>query len=821
MDALKATQPIQYTSLRAGRSEVLLPAAGLIRVASLPSATVVALRPVRSNALIDEALVCYKSERLAGALLDEALYDAVACADDDGLRRVLIKIRRSLRAGRHHRTRSDLAALSATLKEVRECCALWEGAADSYEALLARIDALLDVEVLETNERLMAIASDSRILPNIVTAAPVLAEQLMKDGALRASLSGKERRILLSYVVRAALKTSPFGGFTFVGALPIRPDDDDLLSFAGMQTSKACHPSRGLLTRIRVSEGVDWKGCERLRINPFLRRKNDKIRSLSSTYTMHGILPWRPERVAGLSMNDEVFRILDAARPEADACDLLRALVKAGLSAERADSLLSRFVATGILIRSLDYDGLTTDFSSEECSQTTRDLARRAESYAAAAPGARLAIIGALNKDYLAPSDSADFKPQSYFMETGYVVLPQAILGKAMRRYVADLSPVVHNIVVASPLHDRMATLFQSKFGVGGVCTDLAAFLFDVDEHCREHPIRLDNLERPRGDYRLLTTIFGQYALGGEAGSKFVVNRINPFGGGVTARFLQELGKHDPAVRDAYKQWLRVLAGGQEPIDFLIFGEVLDLQAHAQLTERVLAWPLEPIGKKRARVELQDLSLSYGAETGRFILRDRHGISVLPVYLGAVVAQPGWGPLFYLLNLFVPLTIRNVAAPAVNANEELGDVVPHQRIELGSLILARRRWSVRSAYMKEKWFSFHSAKRLLSVARDLAVREMPTHFFARVVDFDADPKWLYMGNLRKPLWFDTRNPISLDILERLTDSGQWLEITETLPDIPDASNGKPSYVSEIQFEAIFCGSARQPYHHACRGAIGL
>jgi hypothetical protein len=140
-------------------------------------------------------------------------------------------------------------------------------------------------------------------------------------------------------------------------------------------------------------------------------------------------------------------------------------------------------------------------------------------------------------------------------------------------------------------------------------------------------------------------------------------------------------------------------------------------------------------------------------------------------------------------------------------------VVFEPRRTHGSIVLTRASHWVRTAWVRERWLARSGAERLVAVAEDVAAFGLPATFFAARRPEPLDVRVVSQQSIdsaNKPLWVDTRNPFCLDLLERVTREGEWISLTEVLPDRSDLwveLDGR-RHVSELQVEMLV--TARHP-----------
>ncbi|MFI1936170.1 lantibiotic dehydratase [Streptomyces purpureus] len=204
----------------------------LLRVAGLPLASVDALRCGASVGWAEEVLAVEETLRSDGERLGDLLHLAVGATDpspdgpDAARRRELLRLRRQIHNNKlPGRPEAAVEAVAALDPAAGERLARWLELRGELEKLLAEGEPLLAADLERGRAALRGLLADERLRLGLLLASPVL------DGQVDSLLAGtggrarKAERSLLSYVYRAACKTSPFSTFTGVatGRFGARP----------------------------------------------------------------------------------------------------------------------------------------------------------------------------------------------------------------------------------------------------------------------------------------------------------------------------------------------------------------------------------------------------------------------------------------------------------------------------------------------------------------------------------------------------------------------------------------------------------------------
>jgi hypothetical protein len=106
---------------------------------------------------------------------------------------------------------------------------------------------------------------------------------------------------------------------------------------------------------------------------------------------------------------------------------------------------------------------------------------------------------------------------------------------------------------------------------------------------------------------------------------------------------------------------------------------------------------------------------------------------------------------------------------------------------------------VRAGRIAHVWFKNTGARRLADIAGECARFGIPRVCFARpMFNFHK----IEGGDAHKPLWVDTMNPISLELLESNVKRAEWVVFSEVFPDPTKVWNpyGREPYVFELLTE---------------------
>ncbi|WP_058043696.1 lantibiotic dehydratase [Streptomyces roseifaciens] len=194
----------------------------MLRVAGLPVESVQALRCPATVRWAERVLREEERLRSRGAALSDRLHPLVKAAEDDGARRLLLRLRRDVFNGRlPGAPEQALALLAADDTGAAEDAGRWVRDRRALDGLLTEGAPLLAAETTRTRTALRGLLGEERLRLGLLLASPELEERLdayigadpgrRPDKRLR-----KAERSALAYLYRTACKTSPFSTFTAV-----------------------------------------------------------------------------------------------------------------------------------------------------------------------------------------------------------------------------------------------------------------------------------------------------------------------------------------------------------------------------------------------------------------------------------------------------------------------------------------------------------------------------------------------------------------------------------------------------------------------------
>ena len=814
----------------------------LLRVAAVPCHALHALAPPQTTTLVRQAFTARQEMERARPGLEDLLYRVVPTIGDRKTRGAAIRLCRDVHNGRASSSApGEVGRILEPLRdEERTLLRDWLHArAQAAESLAAAETALTSETEAHTRPRLWALSTGKFVGPALALASPELfsALETTRSTLPRGLGASKTEKSLLRYLIRAALKTSPFSTFMHVTRLDItldgpsaRPEWRDAISM------KTITLNRGMLARIYKEVSARFGDCAGalFRINTTIRDLGDgRLEALVGQYiALHG-RPWRQERVARFRFHPVLSHVLLNLAGEHRCTELVQRFSEAGLDDQEARAFVEKLVERGLVWPQASTDG----FDPEPATGLLRNLERSplppasaVRTAVAAMHQAAMAIadadgrtrealvrqIRSLENDVLTSLTSRSIAPyQNVVLEDSSMCGIAGTVGDKLPNLFMELGTFLQTQIALRPEYIRLRDAFVQVYGAGGTCRDLVGFLMKVGHTLVPSHEMGASVTSWRPDQQpvraaagatLGVTAFLQIACPDAAAAGdalVVVNRVFEGVGWLTARFAAGAHQDHDRLRTRLRAWLAESVMPREPIDLMIGGECNDLQAHPRLTSRVFAWPGEPLLRERTGVvRAETAALHHDAVTGLLELADAAARPVALVYLGSVLPSPAWGIPYALTVLAQPyyLLRPDVSPPAPPS----ADVTCYPRRTEGHLVLGRAQWSIRTSRLRTSWFCHTGARRLLAVAEDCRAHGIPECFFVKAQRAREPTRLDGALDARKPLWIDTRNPFCLELFERIARDVEWVIIAEALPDIDQCWTviGGERHVSELQVEML-------------------
>lgn len=326
-------------------------------------------------------------------------------------------------------------------------------------------------------------------------------------------------------------------------------------------------------------------------------------------------------------------------------------------------------------------------------------------------------------------------------------------------------------------------------------------------------PARLDEI-LDRVPQRFQSDLGGSFVVqpADSEGRQWVLNRLFEGTGRYSSRYTSVM---PPEMRDAYVEHMVARSRvevrstpsevGETAELFDIFcpqGDTLNLRAPS--TPRILQLSGEVHELDRER-QLHPGRLRVDLAGEAPVLRTSEGTRLMPAHLGGVNL---WfmPPLAKFLVTFGAGDLGPIPWPRrKHRGKEEVDVL--ERLELGCLVLARRRWIFDPRPLLEELDGLDDASAHVAVDRWRRLRGLPSKTF--LIEPVGDG---YGNGIHKPQYLDFESPLFVQLFRStLQHDLEQMELEEVLPgprDLPVDSEGR-SWVVEIQLETLALESDRR------------
>ncbi|HVV20611.1 MAG TPA: lantibiotic dehydratase [Pseudonocardiaceae bacterium] len=399
----------------------------LVRRGALPVSALFSLVPERTwRHLAEVDQVAAEREALRAELVD-ALHDLVPSLDDQPRRHVL-RLRRDVHNGRRPTPAVVAAAEGHLAATGRVLLHRWLDLLARGEDLVEQAGNTLAVELADGRLRLAALAGGADFLRGLQLSGDEVFKEALSFAHGAGRVPGKpsrQRRVestLVSFACRVALKPSPFGSFTTVGAHPWRPGVD-----GGAGRVRSTRLNLGLLNWMAHElRGIDGAAALlTVRAANTVRRAGARVTFFTrgadgSTDVFAG------EHFRALADDGIVRAVLDAlAGGPLRECDLHDRLHAAGLPSADSARAVAKLVEIGLCDRDLGLPDhgrdrpatiaallrATGTGQAVECADVFDRLAGIERDFAAADVTGRTELLAELHKQLLCFTDAVGIAP--------------------------------------------------------------------------------------------------------------------------------------------------------------------------------------------------------------------------------------------------------------------------------------------------------------------------------------------------------------------------------------------------------------------------
>ncbi|MEU3016342.1 lantibiotic dehydratase [Nocardiopsis sp. NPDC007018] len=806
----------------------------IARVAGLPSggARVGAL-PDTARRLADLDALRHDLDR-GGAELADLIHTAVGGCEDRAVRRALLACRRAVHNGRPPRALSEAATdrLSAPARELHgrlvsgheDLDRGWEEAREAYRAETAQAERrLAGLARDEDFRRALAMASDA-LFPDV---------EAWLSGPAGAPEHLNTRRRVANYVLRTALKTSPFSTLTTAGPLP------EGTTGAGAGYTVQVPAPDALSRHLELNAEVEFQ-LERLLVTahgPVVLRTNPTLTVIGE----RAVVARADGRCVGVPARPWLLALASRARDGASPGELAVFLTSGfGAAEAEAEAMLGQLVGAGLLQGDLGIPDQARNRLTEAAARLglaqdtplrrVDEAAREVE--AADAPAERWLSLGRLRSTVgealTGAGGDPSLIPGKYLcyedVVPGWTTPPRTPDWPGLDRDLHRVRRLVSVFDGALPGRLAVAELLARRFGADARVGLLEAWLAWTESRetgapgtarlhrLRDDPFHLEDSGVPRveelrrfqaGLLGLLTPPGGGSAFDADTGAldrlleaaPAWLPRDHP-----TTLFLQPLADGTVALNAAspgcgtagsrVRRWSGPPATHEDG-DGALLVEVAglfrsSLNRVAPYASHELTWPgCVPSLPPERRVHPADLEIRLdpaGRPTLWWRPADRPVVLVHRGTMGRYWLPP---VLRFLLDLTTPMSEAWALvgrARALYTGPKPTEVSVLPRLRVGRVLMERRSWIVPRAELDPGGGGdFDRFARVRRRVRDLGLPEV---VFARAADVvDSDERVMEKAKDRKPRPLDLCSWWGVEELARMSKGRDLLLLQEAEPDV--------------------------------------
>jgi len=841
----------------------------LVRASGVPPAVLDGLCvPRTSAALIDLAA----AEQVLATLSDrveEALFALVPQLDDDPhLRRRVLTLKRNV----HNRRSPGIE--TATCDDIERRLASGDAAhlhtwlvhAAVRDRAEGVVDEELPAELARAARMMVSAVRDETLLRGLALASPSFTTDLLtQPSAADLRPGARFARTAVSYLARAAVKTSPFSSLTQVSVALVSTGHADR-THRGLPSAPASDPQRRVVLG-SVALAREWllacarepalAAALRYRARGGLRQLGDRLLTVLPAYSCDDGFFIAPEQLVDVGLYAQVLSRLADLGPHASYQETL-----AVLPGTQPEATFLRLLQMGLLDPVAPWAAHSTNPTAE-----LADLAAAAASGASEVDAPTVALYATRLRQLAdahecLPTTAARHRPallehirtvsEEGLNERGAAPpwlasaplvhedmaadLTAPNLGPAVHADLVSVARMLQATTIRTRLYDHLLGHAVARFGSGG-SGDLLSFLYSFVERPDAHDLFRDSLaedtaalraphrsrapvETGRSTARPSATLFVQVAASDVAAVQrgeylLVVNQTNPGLGGLFARFSQLPGSESVAA--TLKQWAAQLVPDARPVELPISADWSSLQARGRGILPTLRWPSEaPMRETDSSLSLDSLRLVHDAGTGTLTIVAGDGEPVAPLYLGTVPPYVLYGPVRLLLTLVDPW-MNGVRFGTHDFSRRSRPSAPHHvtltpRHSSGRVVLQRAQWRVPPGQMPIQERGETIAAFVRRADRWRRQHHLPTEVFLSVEQRTVS----HRPNRRKPIWLSFDSPHSLAAAAGLLDSSTVaVLLTEALPARDQHwIQTRDGTTRAAEFLTLVSWSARALEHHA-------
>lgn len=351
----------------------------------------------------------------------------------------------------------------------------------------------------------------------------------------------------------------------------------------------------------------------------------------------------------------------------------------------------------------------------------------------------------------------------------------QSVIGVYPATWIepSEIEAALAGTLRVNPTYAALVDAFVEEFGADGSCTDIIGFLQRAAYHFRR--LRPPAADRPRRAIelgRVGISVMAQFESG--SGRTVFLNRTYPYPLWQSLRALPPAGDGSDMAVGAYCDWLRRIAGDAEPCEIAIGAQYNSLQHRPRKIVPRLAWGHDPGADGPS---ISDLVLELDPATWNFRLRNARGQAIALFYLGGLIPSATWGWEYLLTILSNPAWIRQ---PPTRIDQIDGDLSHRSARQVGRVVAERACWQVRSACIAAL-LSAPCPSNLLTLIAFWERHGLPHCFFIKAANHWQVPGGAPLGTDRKPQYAEIDNPLYLDLIAHIAGIAECVHITACQP----------------------------------------
>jgi Lantibiotic dehydratase, N terminus len=716
------------------RNDATIAPFAVIRVAALPPAVLTPLTLPASRHILSELERTDDALQRLRATVTDALHSLVPRLDEDPmLRGCVVNLKRDVHNDRLSSMKDGvLEQIARRLGEPEGADLLVWGELTARRAALHEALQRTTVTDLESAGAAVATAATNADLRGgLAASSESFYATLGSNHADRwCDPTCRDSRTLLTYLARAALKTSPFSSFTSLGLVrdgklqptPARRMRSHVVPLLHWTLLRACATDLDLAPAFRYQAIPTW------------RVSDQRLRALLPRPTTDGDFYWRAETATDMSLYSEQLAAMATDEPASyprfigqlpgrDQRLTLRRLLDAGICrvvapwsdddpeplVALADAVLrlgtDRAMKISAQVRAIATAKGDLDDADVECRRQARHSVR---SLAMAA----LKNVGVPTPRWIA---SGKF----VFEDVADVSLPatDTVLPKCLESDLQRLADLVRPDIFPTRLYDELVRAFVDRFGAGGVCENVMAFLDDVltspdmepmlgrviehDRNRSSNPagVASRRVDSPSSAPPTATVLFQLVAADQDAVVRgdylMVVNQYSAGLGGLFAR-MSSLFPGPEGLAAGLRGWVHDCYPHAAIAELLPARDVSSLESASSGLFPKLVWPADGATHGRSTgIGIDELRLSHDEASDSLIVQTADGRPVATPHLGTVPDYIVSGPLRLLLTISNPWIVGSRLSdrlPTLTGYGRVEDITFIPRDQRGRLVVRRARW---------------------------------------------------------------------------------------------------------------------------------